>query len=117
MAVSDIQLLDAYAQISSQAYLETEPPQTTGPVAGPNGGRYVEIYSVNSDHDPVTPIIDGADGFQARAFYNTQRNELVVAFSGTEGLGENPAYDECHFQKTTALIVRSAWHLDIYRNP
>ena len=45
MAVSDIQLLDAYARVSSQAYLETEPPQTTGPVAGPNGGRYVEIRS------------------------------------------------------------------------
>ena len=73
MAVSNVQLLDAYAQISYQAYLKTEPPNTPLPVAGLNGSRYVEIYSVNSARDTVlTPIIDGADGFQARAFYKTQ---------------------------------------------
>lgn len=106
MSVSNVQLIDAYAQMSAQAYRELMPPKVTPPIQGPDGVHYIEIYSVSSAGDTVlTPIIDGADGFQAHAFYNTQRNELVVAFSGTEGLGEPPAYDEFIRDAATDLTL------------
>lgn len=47
-------------------------PLPIGPVTGANGSTYTEI----------TQIIDGP---QARAFFNTARNKLVIAFTGTEG--------------------------------
>lgn len=74
MAITNTSLLSAYASIAQQTYLETG---STLPVTGPNG-TYVEI----------TQVVDGPLGFQARAFFNSSNNELVIAFTGTEGFSD-----------------------------
>ena len=72
-------MLNTYADIAYQAYLDNPPYDTgpTPPVPGPDG-TYVEI----------TQVVDGPLGFQARAFFNASSNALVIAFSGTEGFSE-----------------------------
>lgn len=76
MTIISTSLLNTYANIAQQTYLDTPPFDTgpTPPVAGPNGA-YVEI----------TQVVDGPLGFQGRAFFNSSNNELVIAFTGTEG--------------------------------
>ncbi len=75
--------LNAFAEMSQQTYLE--PTNSDGsvftgslgfPVAGIDGSTYTEI----------TQLIDHPTGFQGRAFFNETTNELVIAFTGTEGL-------------------------------
>ncbi|MEP3826792.1 MAG: hypothetical protein ABJM47_01785 [Lentilitoribacter sp.] len=87
MTVTNVSTLDAYAQIAQQTYLQ-DPPFDVGPtdpVAGLNG-TYVEINNTSLQ----VPQIDGPLGFQARAFFNSTNNELVIAFTGTEGFSELP---------------------------
>lgn len=81
MSVTNPAALAAYATLSNQAYFDDAPFDVgpTNPVTGPNG-TYVELIAA--------PIIDGPFGFQARAFFNTTNNELVVAFAGTEGFSQ-----------------------------
>ncbi|KIN69855.1 hypothetical protein Z948_164 [Sulfitobacter donghicola DSW-25 = KCTC 12864 = JCM 14565] len=71
MAINNAGTLNALATMSELAY---EPTATVGSVSSPTG-NYVEIAQ----------IIDGPIGFQARAFFNQTTNDLVIAFSGTEG--------------------------------
>jgi len=80
MTITNTSLLNAYAGIAEQTYLDT-PPFDTGPtplVSGPNGTN-VEM----------TQVVDGPLGFQAKAYFNTTRDELVIVFAGTEGLRPN----------------------------
>lgn len=72
-------------QIAQQTYLQ-DPPFDVGPtdpVAGSNG-TYVEIDNPSLQ----VPQINGPLGFQARAFFNSTNNELVIAFTGTEGFSD-----------------------------
>lgn len=85
MTVTNASTLDAYAQIAQQTYLQ-DPPFDVGPtdpVASSNG-TYVEIDNPSLQ----VPQIDGPLGFQARAFFNHTNNELVIAFTGTEGFSD-----------------------------
>ena len=75
--------LNAFAEMSQQTYFE--PTNSDGsvftgslgfPVAGIDGSTYTEI----------TQVIDDPTGFQGRAYFNRSTNELVIAFTGTEGL-------------------------------
>ncbi len=68
MTITNPMLLDAYARIAEQTYDDLDQP--SGDV-----GSYTEIHR----------RIDGPLGFQARAFFNSANNELVIAFTGTEG--------------------------------
>ena len=77
MTVTNTTTLSAYAEMSLQAY-DNDKNNPTDSVAGLNGSTYIEL----------TQQIDSLNGFQGRAFYNTQLNELVVAFTGTEGIRE-----------------------------
>ncbi len=74
MAVTNTILLDAYANIAERTY---EPDQITLDVQTHENtfGTYTEIAQ----------IVDGPLGFQARAFFKAEANELVIAFAGTEG--------------------------------
>lgn len=69
MVVTNIALIDAYAQMAVQSYDNNNAP--TSPVA---------------DFTEIAQIVNGPLGFQARAFLNSTNNELVIAFAGTEGL-------------------------------
>ncbi len=80
MSVTNVAKLDAYAQISQQAYLD----QSSTPDVPGATGTYVE-FARSVDEDPY--------GFQARAFFNTAANELVIGFAGTEGLSDFDAAD------------------------
>ncbi len=86
MTVTNSTLLDVYAAIAGQTYDNTE---TTPDVSAGAFGTYTEITSATLPF-PLTrlpvPWINGPLGFQARAFFNETRNELVIAFTGTEGL-------------------------------
>mmetsp|Transcript_23863 Transcript_23863/g.43205 ORF Transcript_23863/g.43205 Transcript_23863/m.43205 type:complete len:346 (+) Transcript_23863:579-1616(+) len=79
MTITNPTTLNALATIAELTYL---PFDTTGPVQSPNG-TYVEI----------TQVVDGPLGFQARAFFNSSNNELVISFTGTEGLGSAEGVD------------------------
>ncbi|GGO53206.1 hypothetical protein SAMN05444398_10155 [Roseovarius pacificus] len=72
MTTTNPETLSALATIAQLTYSRFS---TTGPVAGANGSLYTEI----------TQIVNGPLGFQARAFFNETTNELVIAFTGTEG--------------------------------
>lgn len=78
MPVTNPTELDAYANIANNAYNNTENDPETNPFSfsEQDGGVYEEIFNV----------INGPFGFQARAFFNTTKGELVVSFAGTEGL-------------------------------
>ena len=80
MTVDNPQLLNAYAQISRQTYVETN--GGTGGISTSSNGTYVEIAQ----------RIDGPQGFQGRAFFNDQRNKLVIGFTGTED-GDDEGFD------------------------
>ncbi|GGO53209.1 hypothetical protein SAMN05444398_10154 [Roseovarius pacificus] len=77
MTVTSAAKLNAYATIAKQTYYDFAPYdiEPTPTVAGLNGSLYTEI----------TQIVNGPLGFQARAFFNETTNELVIAFTGTEG--------------------------------
>lgn len=84
MTISGTPTLSALAEIAQQTYIQPLNPDgsiNTGslnaPVTGATG-TYVEI----------TQIINGPLGFQGRAFFNTTENELVIAFTGTEGVAD-----------------------------
>ena len=85
MTVDNPQLLNAYAQISRQTYLEPSSGVTPNVPTG-SFGTYREIAQE----------IDGPQGFQARAFFNDQRNELVIGFTGTED-GDDEGFDAPEF--------------------
>lgn len=72
MVVTNQTKLDAYANISAAAY---DPLAGTPNVPG-SSGQYVQIFR---------SIDQVSNGFQARAFFNTSENELVIGFAGTEG--------------------------------
>jgi len=72
MTTTNPETLSALATIAQLTYSRFS---TTGPVGGANGSLYTEI----------TQIVNGPLGFQARAFFNETTNELVIAFTGTEG--------------------------------
>ena len=85
MTVTNVATLDAYAQIAAQAYLEVN--GATPSVVGTTG-TYVELTNISLN----VPDIDGFFGFQGRAFFNESRNELVIAFTGTEIAESTPAF-------------------------
>lgn len=72
MSISDSSLLDSYARIAEETYRDDV--ISVDPLLAANG-TYVEI----------TQVIDGPSGFQARAFFNSTTDDLVIAFAGTEG--------------------------------
>lgn len=76
MTVTNPQTLDVFAQIAQLTYAENTTPSSMG--------DYVEI----------TQVIDGPLGFQARAFFNSTRNEedghkVLLADNTTSELGSN----------------------------
>lgn len=75
MPVLNSSAVDALANMSQLTYA---PTTTVGPVQGAVG-----------TYKQITQLIDGPLGFQARAFFNNSSNDLVIAFTGTEGFGEN----------------------------
>ncbi|MGH1454556.1 MAG: hypothetical protein ACRBBV_15430 [Paracoccaceae bacterium] len=83
MPITNPALLDVYAILAERAYFETA--STPDVAAGTNGGTYSELqFSI--DDELLVPTIDHPTGFQGRAFFNETTNELVIAFTGTEGL-------------------------------
>ena len=52
--------------------------------------------SSNGTYTEIAQRIDGPQGFQARAFFNDQRNELVIGFTGTED-GDDEGFDAPEF--------------------
>ncbi|MGH1454558.1 MAG: M10 family metallopeptidase C-terminal domain-containing protein [Paracoccaceae bacterium] len=77
MTISNPALLDILAQISDLAYEQTTSPTSLG--------EYQELQ-LEINNELVVPTIDHPTGFQGRAFFNETTNELVIAFTGTEGL-------------------------------
>lgn len=76
MAILDPTTLDALADISSETYEEGD----SSPSFPGTSGVYSEISnSLNLSQN----------GFEGRAYFNTARNELVIAFTGTDGLDDN----------------------------
>lgn len=74
MAITNNSQLYAYAQIAGSTYDQGVIPD----VSVPGFGTYNQIAYT----------LDDPNGFQARAFFNTTTNELVIAFTGTETGGE-----------------------------
>ncbi len=85
MSIENTSLLDAYAQIAQQTY---DNEAATLNIEAGVFGTYTEITSATLPFPlnqlPV-PWINGPLSFQARAFFNETTNELVIAFTGTEG--------------------------------
>lgn len=52
-------------------------------------GNTTNVQFGNSSYAEIDQIINAPSGFQARAFYNQQLNEVVIAYSGTEGAPGN----------------------------
>lgn len=77
MTISNPALLDILAQISDLAYEQTTSPTSLG--------EYQELQ-LEINNELVVPTIDHPTGFQGRAYFNDTTNELVIAFTGTEGL-------------------------------
>lgn len=77
MTISNPALLDILAQISDLAYEQTTSPTSLG--------EYQELQ-LEINNELVVPTIDHPTGFQGRAYFNSSTNELVIAFTGTEGL-------------------------------
>ncbi len=73
--ITDPAKLDAYAKISDLAYDQVNDTEN---VSSPSGTYFDFVVQ-----------LDSSNGFQARAFYNSTENEVVIAFAGTEG-GQNP---------------------------
>ncbi len=79
MTVTNVAKLDAYAQISLQTYDDTT--------------SSLDVEGANGTYEQIGYELDGTAGFQARAFFNTAANELVIGFAGTEGLSDFDAAD------------------------
>ena len=85
MTVTNAILLRAYADIAQQTYDEPLDTNITPDVPAGAFGTYTELqFSI--DDELVVPTIDHPTGFQGRAYFNRSTNELVIAFTGTEGL-------------------------------
>lgn len=88
MTVTNPILLGAYATIADYAYDETA---TIADVSAGSFGTYTELVAADKGLDLKVPWMDDPTGFQARAFFNETTNELVIAFTGTEGFPNDPA--------------------------
>lgn len=81
MPITDRNRLDAYAQMAEQAYINS-PNSTANVVLNAGSG----ISSTYTEYDQE---INAFSGFQVRAFFNQQLNEVVIAYAGTEGAPGN----------------------------
>ena len=70
MTITNNSLLYAYAQIAASTYDQGVIPDISVPAVG--------------TYNQIAYTLDDPNGFQARAFFNTTTNELVIAFTGTE---------------------------------
>ena len=97
MTVTNTLELRAYAVIAQQTYDNTLPKDgITGDVPDGFGGAYVEI---------TQDVTNDATGFQARAFFNTSKKELVIAFTGTEGFGSDTGEFVADLQANVPLAI------------
>ncbi|MEP4198329.1 MAG: hypothetical protein ABJL99_22130 [Aliishimia sp.] len=93
MTFLNTDLLHAYATLSDFAYIDEIFLLPDSSFAG-----------VSGTFENVSKEIDGDFGFQARAFFNDTIDELVISFSGTEGVLDDN-FDLGEFLQTRLPIL------------